>query len=120
MVFDGLDGLWSDAEAAPLLAGCLDRLAGPLARLGTTLLFLHGPVAGGSPALRQAQDAALSALAHHATVRLRIVRERWLRRHGDIRGYEARVEVLKNRLGPAGRAVTIAIEFNDTVRGNGL
>ncbi len=31
-----------------------------------------------------------------------------MHRHGDIRGYEARVEVLKNRLGPAGRVVTIA------------
>jgi hypothetical protein len=40
--------------------------------------------------------------------------------HGDIRGYQARVEVLKNRLGPPGRTVTIAIEFNGTVRGNGL
>ena len=42
--------------------------------------------------------AALSALAHYAAVRLQVVRERWLRRHGDIRGYKARVEVLKNRL----------------------
>jgi hypothetical protein len=53
-------------------------------------------------------------------VRLQIVRERWLRRHGDIRGYKARVEVQKNRLGPAGRTATISIEFNGTVRGNGL
>ena len=68
-------------------------------------------------------------------MRLQVVRERWLRRHGDIRGYKARVEVLKNRLGPAGPstalrrgsgqgsgrcAVTIAIEFDGTVRGNGL
>jgi len=112
LVFDGLDALWSDADAAPLLAASLDRLAAPLARSGTALLFLHGPAPGRSP--------ALSALAHHATVRLLIVRERWLRRHGDIRGYQARVEVLKNRLGLAGRTVAIAIEFDGTVRGNGL
>jgi RecA/RadA recombinase len=66
------------------------------------------------------RSPALSALAHCATVRLQVVRERWLHRHGDIRGYEARVEVLKNRLGPAGRTVTIDIEFNGTVRGDGL
>jgi hypothetical protein len=53
-------------------------------------------------------------------VRLHVVRERWLYRHGDVRGYEARVEVCKNRLGPAGHTVNIAIEFNGTVRGNGL
>lgn len=114
VVFDGLDAIWGDAETASLLAACLDRLAAPLARSGTVLLFLHGHGAavGRSP--------ALSALAHHATVRLHIVRERWLRSHGDIRGYEARVEVLKNRLGPAGRTMSITIEFNGTVRGNGL
>ena len=120
VVFDGLDAIWDDAEAARLLAACLDRLAAPLARSGTVLLFLHGIALGKSPALRRAQDAALSALVHHATVRLHIVRERWLRSHGDIRGYEARVEVLKNRLGPAGRTMSITIEFNGTVRGNGL
>jgi len=114
VVFDGLDAIWGDAVSASLLAACLDRLAAPLARSGTVLLFLHGH---GSAVGR---SSALSALAHHATLRLHIVRERWLRSHGDIRGYEARVEVLKNRLGPAGRTMSINIEFNGTVRGNGL
>ena len=53
-------------------------------------------------------------------MRLQLVRERWLRRQGDVRGYEVRVEVLKNRLGPEGRAVTLSLEFNGTVRGDGL
>ncbi len=112
LVFDGLDALWSDAEAAQLIASSLGRLVAPLARSDMALLFLHAPLTMGSP--------ALSALAHHATVRLHVVRERWLYRHEDVRGYEARVEVCKNRLGPAGRTVNIAIEFNGTVRGNGL
>jgi recombination protein RecA len=112
LVLDGLDAVWDDASAAPLLAACLDRLAAPLARSGTVLLLLHGHVTGGSP--------ALSALAHHATVRLHIAREQWLRHHGDIRGYEAKVEVLKNRLGRAGGTTTLAITFNGTVRGSGL
>jgi recombination protein RecA len=109
---DALDFLWTDPEATSQLAAFLDRLPAPLARSGMVFLFLHE-----SPTSR---SLALSALAHYAAVRLRVVRERWLRRHGDIRGYEARVEVLKNRLGPAGKEVVVAIAFNGTVRGNGL
>jgi recombination protein RecA len=128
LVFDAPDFLWTDPEVTPQLAVFLDRLPAPLARSSMAFLFLHESPTGRSPALRpldrlgttQAQDVALSALAHYAAVRLQVVRERWLRRHGDVRGYKARVEVLKNRLGPAGRAVTIAIEFDGTVRGNGL
>jgi recombination protein RecA len=121
---DALDFLGSDREATSQFVAFLDRLPAPLARSGMAFLFLYESPIARSAALRQAQngaqDMALSALAHYATVRLQVVRERWLRRHGDIRGYKARVEVLKNRLGPAGRAVTVAIEFNGTVRGNGL
>lgn len=114
LVFDAMDHLWSDAHAVPQLGSCLKRLSAPLARAGTVLLFVH--------AATEAQNTPLTrqGLAHQAAVRLKVDRERWLRHHGDVRGYEARVEVLKNRLGPAGRVVTIAIQFNGTVRGNGL
>ena len=122
LVLDVLDFFWTDPGAAPLLASTLNRLPPFLSRSGTTLLVLHesstdSALADGSPS---SGSPALSTLAHYAAVRLRVARERWLRRHGDIRGYEARVEVLKNKLGPSGRAVTVAIEFNGTVRGNGL
>jgi recombination protein RecA len=62
-------------------------------------------------------------LAHHAAVRLGLRREEWLRRpssgtlpptwvgRGDVYGYRAQVEVLKNRLGPSGRSATIEILF---------
>ena len=170
LVFDAPDMLCSDDMDTNLprqagtngLAACLDRIVAPLARVGTVLLFLRAPVAR--------VDPGLSALAHHATVRLYITRERWLRpaqvipstpptppnsrgavaerdevpvaghsaslrspalatagrstslrsQHNDIRGYEGRVEILKNRLGPAGRVVNITIRFNGTVRGEGL
>jgi recombination protein RecA len=112
IVFDALDFFWIDPISASLLAATLNRISAPLARFDTILLVLHESPAGRSP--------ALSALAHCATVRLHVVRERWLHHHRDIRGYKARVEVLKNRLGPAGRKATITIEFNGTVRGNGL
>jgi recombination protein RecA len=112
LVFDALDTLWTTPGTARHLSAFLDRLAAPLSRLGTVLLFLHASSAAESP--------ALSALAHYAAVRLGVSRERWLRRGSDIRGYKARVEVLKNKLGPAGRRVSVTIEFNGTVRGNGL
>ncbi len=41
LVFDALDFLWTDAEAAPLLAATLNRLPGALSRSGTVLLVLH-------------------------------------------------------------------------------
>ena len=112
LVFDALDFFWTDPAVASRLAATLSRLPAPLARSGTILLVLHEAPDSGSP--------ALSALAHSAAVRLRVIREGWLRRHGDVRGYKARVEVQKNRLGPAGRTASIRIEFNGTVRGNGL
>jgi recombination protein RecA len=109
LVFDAMDDLWSNSHAAAQLASFLHRLPGPLARSGTVLLFVHA-----------AQGTRSTPLAHHAAVRLQVTRERWLRHQQDVRGYEARVEVLKNRLGPSGRSITLSIEFNGTVRGNGL
>jgi recombination protein RecA len=133
VVFDALDFLWTDPEAASLLAASLNRLPAALAHSGTTLLVLHeSSSTSASPPGRMPPGAsppgvsppgtspALSALAHYAAVRLQVVREEWIHLQSDIRGYKARVEVLKNRWGPAGRTVTLAIEFNGTVRGNGL
>ena len=112
LVFDALDVMWTEHGAEYALTSFLNRLSAPLARSGTILLVLHeSPEGVASP---------LSALASTAAVRLQLVCERWLRRQGDVRGYEVRVEVLKNRLGPEGRAVTLSLEFNGTVRGDGL
>jgi len=60
------------------------------------------------------------ALAHAAAVRIAITRERWITRDADVRGYESRVEIVKNRLGTAGVQVAVRIVFNGTVRGDGL
>jgi recombination protein RecA len=109
LVFDVMDGLWGDPHTVPQLASCLSRLTAPLARSGIALVFLHTAV-----------KARSTPLSHYAALRLQVDREHWLERHGDVRGYEARVEILKNRSGPSGSKVTIAIEFNGTVRGNGL
>jgi recombination protein RecA len=112
LVLDTLDFLWTDPEAVPDLAATLGRLSALVARSETAVVVLHDSATATSP--------ALSALAHLAAVRLRVTREDWIRDRGDVRGYHARVEVLKNKLGPAGRTASIAIEFNGTVRGDGL
>ena len=115
LAFDALDFTWTDPQAASLLAATFSRLPVALARSGMVLLVLHEPPSGSSP-----RPEAASALAHVAAMRLQVVREHWLYQGKDIRGYQARVEVLKNRFGPAGQTASLAIEFNGTVRGNGL
>jgi len=112
LVLDTLEFLWTDPEASSDLTATLERLAVPLAHSGTVLLILHESATTPSP--------ALSTLAHLAAVRLQVTREGWVVRHGDVRGYRARVEVLKNKVGPAGGTASITIEFNGTVKGNGL
>jgi recombination protein RecA len=112
LALDTLEFLWDDPGTASALAATVNRLRAPLARSGMVLLVLHDPPRGSSP--------ALSALAHTASIRLQVMRERWIHLHDDVRGYEARVEVLKNRLGPTGRVVRLTIEFNGTIQGNGL
>ena len=120
LAFDLLDFTWTDPTAASLLAATFDRLTTTLARSGTALIVLHESLAGDALHSPPGGSPALSALAHVATVRLGVVRESWLYQGKDIRGYQARVEVLKNRLGPAGRTVSLDIKFNGTVQGNGL
>ncbi|MCL4299438.1 MAG: hypothetical protein KJ077_27125 [Anaerolineae bacterium] len=58
------------------------------------------------------------ALPDYATVRLRLTKERWLYRGDDVRGYEAQVQVIKNKLGAANKSTRIAITFNGVVKGD--
>jgi recombination protein RecA len=109
LVFDVMDGLWGDPHTVPQLASCLGRLSAPLARSGIVLVFLHTAV-----------NIRSTPLAHYAAVRLQVSHERWLKHYGDVRGYEAQVEILKNRSGSPGSRVSIVIEFNGTVHGDGL
>jgi recombination protein RecA len=102
LVIDALEELWLDAETAQQMGAFLNRLTAPLARSGLVLLVVHD----GEP-----REVRGSPLAHHAAPRLGVRREKWLKKHGDVRGCRARVEVLKSRLGPSGRSVSIAIEW---------
>ncbi len=102
-----MDTLPAEPGGAGTLAGALSRLAALLTETQTAAVFLTDP------------EQFSQALAHAAAVRLNIRRERWLKRGGDVRGYEGQVELVKNRLGRTGTA-RIRITFNGTVRGDGL
>jgi len=116
LVFDGLADLSPGDEppatrgfpSAGLVDGILERLATVVTQTQTVVLFLTEPY------------AQSRTLAHVATIRLAIRRERWITRDGDVRGYEGRVEILKHKLGRAGALVPVRITFNGTVRGDGL
>jgi recombination protein RecA len=96
LVIDASAWLASDTFVA-----FLRRLSVPLAHSGLVLLFVHEV---------QGVRRVGHALTHYATLRLGIRRVQWLRQHGDVRGYRSRIEVLKNRMGPTGRAATITID----------
>jgi len=117
LVFESVSRLLGEAHGAQAMSGVLRRLTGPLAGSPCALIFLT-PLYFGNAASKHNYPGGF-ALPHYAAVRLLIERERWLRRHRDIRGCQARVSVLKNKLGPAGQQVTIAITFNGVRRGNG-
>jgi hypothetical protein len=44
-------------------------------------------------------------------VRLLIEKEQWIKRRRGVRGYRARVTVIKNKLAPAGKSAAIEITF---------
>jgi recombination protein RecA len=110
MVFDGLANLPPGNQTEALATGILERMSTVAAQTRTAVLFLTEPY------------AQSRVLAHVATVRLAIRCERWITHgsHGDVRGYEGTVEILKHKLGRAGARVPIRITFNGTVRGDGL
>ncbi len=106
LVFDGIAQLKGADQAA--VSGALERLAIVVAQSPTVVIFLAEP------------GAQSRTLAHVATVRLALRRERWLTAGQDVRGYEGQVTVVKHKLGRAGAVAPIRITFNGTVRGEGL
>ena len=109
LVIDALDALLDDGEGARQVGAFLGRMTAPLARSGLVLLVVHD----GEP-----RGERSTPLAHHATLRLGVRREKWLKKNGDVCGCQARIEVLKNRLGPSGQGVSLAIEWGGA-RGGG-
>ena len=93
----------------------LMRLKTALRRNGATLIFLTS-LRPGEPAAPHAYPAGLP-LPSQAAVRLLIERERWIYHRRDIIGYEARIRISKNQLGPAGRDLHVSIHLPRTPAG---
>lgn len=117
LVFDAVPHLLAEPSAAPALAAALDGLPALLASSPCAPLFLTPLRFGG--AMSATNYPAGFGLPHYASLRLLLEKESWLEKGPDIRGYQARVVVLKNKLGRAGGRAKIAITFNGTVRGDG-
>lgn len=117
LIFDSVAELLTDIEHWQAISSILDQMAVTLSNAPAAMLFL-APLSNAKPSTKEIYSGNL-ALSHYATIRLLIEKERWIRKRQDIRGYRARVMVLKNKLGPAGKRTTIAITFNGVVRGDG-
>jgi recombination protein RecA len=128
LVFDAPASLLVESRPAQALSTSLGRLIATLSQSGCVLLFLTSlpagsgsemtknvvfPTGSGLEMTKNAASPADSALSHYASIRLHIQRERWIYRQRDIRGYQAQVAVVKNKLGPAGQEATIEIIFDD-------
>jgi len=117
MVFDSVSGLLGETPSPQLMSGALRRITASLADSTCALVFLTSLCFGG-PSSKGNYPGGF-ALSHYASVRLLVGKERWIKRYGDIRGYRAEVTVIKNKLAPAGKRVSISITFNGTIKGNG-
>ncbi|MCB0209358.1 MAG: hypothetical protein KDJ52_08515 [Anaerolineae bacterium] len=114
VIFDSVADLFTaSSEAQPFSLRILPQA---LAQSACALIFLTSLQFGNAQSLDNYPSGL--ALPHFATVRLLLRKERWLQKQGDIRGYQARVLVLKNKLGSAGRSARIAITFNGVVHGD--
>ncbi len=116
LIFDATTHLFDDPQGAQALSIALRQLPSVLAKSSAVLIFLTPLQFGG--AMSAANYPSGFALPHYATLRLQLKKEKWIHKGRDIRGYQARVLVLKNKLGRAGRQATIAITFNGVVRGD--
>lgn len=115
ILFDSVTDMRGSAGPPAALDAALRRVQALLPQTATVLVFLT-PLWFGSARGSEHYPPGF-ALSHAAALRLRLVRQAWLRKGRALRGWKARVEVVKNRFGPTGRAVNIAITFNGTVRG---
>lgn len=108
LVFDTPLTSSNERQTAQAVARTLDRLIAPLSKTECALLMLTAlPI--GQPSL--ASYSHQTTLPHYASVRLFVERERWLYRQHDIQGYQAQITIVKNKLGPVNRPVSISLTF---------
>ena len=117
IVFDSVSSLLGDPLSPQLMSEALRQISGSLTNSACALIFLTS-LFFGKPSSKDNYPSGF-ALSHYASIRLAVERERWIKRYSDVRGYTAEVEVIKNRLAPAGKKVSLSITFNGTVDGNG-
>ena len=117
LVFADVAHLFATSFGPQILSAALRQIPPVLASSNCAVLFLT-PLQV-NRVMSATNYPSGFALPHYATVRLYLKKEKWLRKGGDVRGYQAQVQVLKNKLGPAGRTAKIAITFNGVVRGDG-
>ncbi len=108
ILFDHWGAVEADGRARSFIAGML-------AHSQAALLIVDDP-----PSWQRLLPVAGGPLAHYAALHLAMSREQWYLAGPDVRGYRARVTLVKNKLGPAGQTVPIEIHFNGTVRGRGI
>lgn len=118
LIFDMPLSIQNDPRTGLKLTSTLGRLLSPLSKNDSTLLFLTSLPPQDNPAASPYPEQA--TLPHFATIRLLLQKERWLYKQRDVRGYEAQVLIVKNKMSPPGQSVRISITFNGTVDGDSL
>jgi recombination protein RecA len=116
-VFDSVTDLLAEAHGAQAMSVALRQLNGALAASSCALLFLTPLYFGDALSLHNYPSGF--ALPHYVSIRLLLEKEGWLKARRDIRGYQARVTVLKNKLAACSGPTSIAITFDGVVKGNG-
>jgi len=114
LVLDAVDDLWRSPLDPRWARGVLRQLLGRLRRSNGVFLALHHTHEG------QIEYPPGFSLDRHAWLRMRLGEVRWIRRRGDVRGYQVEVVILRHRGGREGKRAWIRITFNGTVQGGRL
>ena len=116
ILFDHWGALAEAGVSPSAAAAMLGRVIARLVASQAALLVLAEP----RSLWQRLRPAMGDALGHYVSLHLDLRREEWFKAGPDVRGYRAGVAIQKNKLGPSGQTVSIAIRFNGTVRGQGI
>lgn len=120
LIFDNPLHLQDESRATLKLSTTLGSILAPLSRNNSTLLFLTSLSPQSDAPQHVAPYPEGAILPYYATLRLLLHKERWLYEQRDVRGYEAQVLIIKNKLHRPGQKVRLTITFNGTVDGDSL
>ena len=112
VLLDSLAGEKNHASAARSAYSLQPQLRQTLSQSGCAVILLDQPYPFWQ---RWVHRLTGTSLAAHADLHLAVQPEHWLERALQIYGYQAQVQVLRNRWGRT-CAASIAIEFNGTVK----